>query len=125
MLVANKNEFFNHNCYFFLHLKLNALLFLFIFPVGILAINFLIIVQCTYIEIEQAAKTQAVILSKPVWMWGAEMGANGCGVVIGNEAVFTKLEDCEEKKLLGMDLVRYFTNLDRSPDLSFPRIQLS
>ncbi|XP_073973330.1 secernin-2 [Rhodnius prolixus] len=69
-------------------------------------------VKCTYIEIEQAAKTQAVILSKPVWMWGAEMGANGCGVVIGNEAVFTKLEDCEEKKLLGMDLVRL--GLERS-----------
>jgi secernin len=41
-------------------------------------------------------------------MWGAEMGANANGVVIGNEAVWTKLEsplDCDEK-LLGMDLVR-------------------
>ena len=32
--------------------------------------------QCTYIEIEQAAETLAVVLSKPAWMWGAEMGAN-------------------------------------------------
>jgi hypothetical protein len=41
-------------------------------------------------------------------MWGAEMGANANGVVIGNEAVGTRLEghlDCDEK-LLGMDLVR-------------------
>lgn len=52
--------------------------------------------------------TQAVILSKPAWMWGAEMGANASGVVIGNEAVWTRLNgpsDCNEK-LLGMDLVR-------------------
>ena len=32
--------------------------------------------QCTYIEIDQAAETLAVVLSKPAWMWGAEMGAN-------------------------------------------------
>jgi hypothetical protein len=41
-------------------------------------------------------------------MWGAEMGANASGVVIGNEAVWTRMSDpsdCDEK-LLGMDLVR-------------------
>jgi len=40
-------------------------------------------------------------------MWGAEMGANEFGVVIGNEAVWTR-EPCNghEKSLLGMDLVR-------------------
>ena len=32
--------------------------------------------QCTYIEVEQAPATLGVILSKPSWMWGAEMGAN-------------------------------------------------
>ncbi|KAJ9589848.1 hypothetical protein L9F63_017003 [Diploptera punctata] len=64
--------------------------------------------QCTFIEVEQVEATQAVILSKPAWMWGAEMGANESGVVIGNEAVWTRLsgpEDSDEK-LLGMDLVR-------------------
>jgi len=43
-------------------------------------------VQCTYIQISQITHTFAVILSKPRWMWGAEMGANEHGIVIGNEA---------------------------------------
>lgn len=62
-------------------------------------------VQCTYLEIHQARQTFAVVLSKPRWMWGAEMGANEHGVVIGNEAVWTT-EPCAETGLLGMDLVR-------------------
>uniref|UniRef100_S4RUP7 Secernin 2 n=1 Tax=Petromyzon marinus TaxID=7757 RepID=S4RUP7_PETMA len=41
--------------------------------------------QCTYIEIEQAEITLPVALSKPAWMWGAEMGANDRGVCVGNE----------------------------------------
>lgn len=51
-----------------------------------------------------------MILSKPVWMWGAEMGANECGVVVGNEAIWTIDNDGDHdpnvKRLLGMDLVR-------------------
>lgn len=62
-------------------------------------------VQCTYLEIPQARQSHAVILSKPRWMWGAEMGANGHGVVIGNEAVWTT-QPYAETGLLGMDLVR-------------------
>ena len=61
--------------------------------------------ECTYITIPQVEKTLAVILSVPKWMWGAEMGANECGVVIGNEAVWTK-EPLRNSGLLGMDLVR-------------------
>jgi len=63
------------------------------------------ILQCTYLQIPQARQTNAVILSKPRWMWGAEMGANECGVVIGNEAVWTT-EPYTESGLLGMDLLR-------------------
>ncbi|XP_070565965.1 secernin-3-like [Ptychodera flava] len=64
--------------------------------------------QCTYIEIEQAPHTHAVILSRPSWLWGAEMGANEHGVCIGNEAVWTKLNgpDDRQERLLGMDFVR-------------------
>ena len=62
-------------------------------------------IECTYIEIPQVEKTAAVLLSKPYWMWGAEMGANEHGVAIGNEAVWTKLEYRKEG-LLGMDLLR-------------------
>eukprot|EP00887_Chlorella_sp_A99_P002193 scaffold21.g2193.t1 len=61
--------------------------------------------QCTYISIPQARKTHAVVLSKPTWMWGAEMGANEHGVVCGNEAVWT-VEPEGPPALLGMDLVR-------------------
>ena len=63
------------------------------------------LLQCTYLQIPQPPQTNAVIVSKPHWMWGAEMGANEHGVVIGNEAVWTT-EPYAETGLLGMDLVR-------------------
>lgn len=65
-------------------------------------------VTCTYITIPQAKQTNAVLLSQIDWMWGAEHGANEHGVCIGNEAVWTKVEDEDlaTKRLLGMDLVR-------------------
>jgi len=62
-------------------------------------------VKCTYISIPQASETYAIILSQPWWMWGAEMGVNEYGVVIGNEAVHT-YEPLNESGLLGMDLLR-------------------
>lgn len=64
--------------------------------------------KCTYINIPQVERTHAILLSQIDWMWGAEMGANEFGVVIGNEAVWTKVdeEEDEEEGLLGMDLVR-------------------
>jgi dipeptidase len=62
--------------------------------------------RCTYIDIPQAQRTHAVLLAKPYWIWGAEMGANEHGVVIGNEAVFTKVPHEPEPGLIGMDLLR-------------------
>ncbi|KAM9549573.1 secernin-3 [Guaruba guarouba] len=62
--------------------------------------------ECTYITIEQVEKTCAVVLSRPAWLWGAEMGANEYGVCIGNEAVWGREEVGDEEALLGMDLVR-------------------
>jgi secernin len=63
-------------------------------------------VQCTYIEIPQVEHTYAVLLAKPFWLWGGEMGANEWGVVIGNEAVFSKVPVERKEALLGMDLIR-------------------
>ncbi len=45
------------------------------------------------------------ILSRPVWMWGAEMGVNEKSLTIGNEAVFSK-EKPSKTGLLGMDVLR-------------------
>ena len=75
--------------------------------------------RCTWSEIDQAPRTHAVLLSQPWWMWGAEMGANEHGVVIGNEAVFTRdlLKDRRRPDaLLGMDLLRLGLELAQTAD---------
>ncbi|RVT92275.1 peptidase U34 [Rhodovarius crocodyli] len=63
-------------------------------------------VRCSYIEIDEAPETLPVLLSRPFWCWGAEIGANAAGVVIGNEAVFARIAPNREPALIGMDLVR-------------------
>jgi len=61
--------------------------------------------KTTYITVEQVPETRALLLSRPVWLWGGEMGVNDRGVAIGNEAVFTKGKYGAEA-LTGMDLLR-------------------
>ena len=61
--------------------------------------------QATYLVIDQVRETHEIAISRPTWMWGAEMGANEHGLAIGNEAVFTRVP-VARTGLLGMDLVR-------------------
>lgn len=61
--------------------------------------------KTTYIEIPQVEETNEIVISKPSWMWGCEMGCNEFSVTIGNEAVFTK-EKHGEASLIGMDIIR-------------------
>jgi len=63
-------------------------------------------VRCTYIEIPQSQQTHSVLLSRPFWMWGAEMGINQHGLAVGNEAIFSKIPANKQPALLGMDLLR-------------------
>lgn len=63
-------------------------------------------VECTYRSIPQAPSRNAVLLVKPSWIFGAEMGMNDKGVVIGNEAVFSRAKKTKTPALLGMDLLR-------------------
>ena len=62
--------------------------------------------KLTYITIPDIAETHPVLISRPFWMWGAEMGANSHGVVIGNEALHAKTPAQRKPALTGMDLVR-------------------
>ncbi|MHA2357520.1 MAG: C69 family dipeptidase [Candidatus Heimdallarchaeaceae archaeon] len=62
-------------------------------------------VKCTHISIPQVEETFAVLLMKPYWMFGCEMGTNEFGVTMGNEAVWSK-EPIRKTGLLGMDMMR-------------------
>ncbi len=63
------------------------------------------IVKLTFGEYPQERTTYAVLISRPWWTYGAEMGVNEYGLAIGNVAVFTK-EPYSEEGLLGMDILR-------------------
>jgi len=63
-------------------------------------------VKTTRIEVEQVPHTYAMILSKPSWIWGAEIGINEKGVIIGNESVFSREMRTDTEALLGMDILR-------------------
>ena len=69
-----------------------------------------------YVELGQVPITYAHLGSGPYWCWGYEEGINEYGVVIGNEAIFTRTSRAAAQEfqrgsapafgLLGMDLIR-------------------
>jgi secernin len=63
-------------------------------------------VRLTYEEIDQARETHAVLLSRPHWIWGAEIGTNEHGLTIGNEAIFSRIEASLAEGIIGMDYLR-------------------
>lgn len=63
-------------------------------------------VRVTHTEVPQVSSTNAIVLLKPEWLWGCEMGFNEFGLNIANEAVFTKEKHNKKTGLLGMDIMR-------------------
>ena len=63
-------------------------------------------VPCQFVSIPQVPVTYRHVGSKPHWCWGYEHGFNEHQVVIGNEALHSKLEPAEEPRLIGMELIR-------------------
>jgi len=56
-----------------------------------------------------------VLVSRPAWMWGCEMGVNEHGVAIGNEAVFTRVR-VPKSGYSGMDFQRVALATSRTAD---------
>lgn len=61
---------------------------------------------CQFVEIPQAETTWRHIGSRPYWCWGYEHGFNEHQVVIGNEALPSRLPEVQETRLIGMELLR-------------------
>jgi len=78
--------------------------------------------KCTYITIPQVEETYRVLLAKPFWIWGAEMGTNEYGVTIGNEAVFTRTPYEKQPGLIGMDFLRLALERTRSAEAALQLI---
>ena len=72
-------------------------------------------IRLTHNDIDQVGQTYAVLISRPWWMWGAEMGTNEHGLTIGNEAVFTRRAGDGGGDLTGMDLLRLALERARGP----------
>ena len=79
-------------------------------------------IECTYIKIPDKKKHYAVLLVKPSWTWGAEMGVNEFGVCVGNEAVFTKTKTKKVQSLIGMDFVRLALERSKSAKIAVDEI---
>jgi secernin len=68
--------------------------------------------RCQFVDLPEVAVTYRHIGSRPYWCWGYEHGFNEHQVVIGNEALPSRLPEAAEAKLVGMELIRL--GLERS-----------
>ncbi len=62
--------------------------------------------KMTHLTIPQVKKTYSVVGSRPYWIWGFEMGYNEKGLIIANEAEFSRMDADSEDGILGMDMLR-------------------
>ena len=62
--------------------------------------------RCQFISLPEARITYRHVGSRPHWCWGYEHGFNEHQVVIGNEALPSKLAPAKEPRLVGMEIVR-------------------
>jgi len=64
-------------------------------------------VRTTWAVLPRSGRRRTVLLCRPYWMWGAEMGVNDAGLAIANEAIFARGRRFPMRKApLGMDLLR-------------------
>ena len=61
--------------------------------------------RATHIVLPQARETHEVIIDKSFWTWGGEIGLNGPGLAVGNEAIFSTVGEPGDGLITG-DLLR-------------------
>lgn len=64
------------------------------------------VTRCQFVELPEASVTYQHVGSRPHWCWGYEHGFNEHQVVIGNEALPSRLPEAGEARLIGMELIR-------------------
>jgi len=62
--------------------------------------------RCQFVSLPEAPITYRHVGSRPYWCWGYEHGFNEHQVVIGNEALPSKLAPAAQPRLVGMEVVR-------------------
>jgi secernin len=62
--------------------------------------------RCQFVSFPEVETTFRHVGSQPYWCWGYEHGFNEHQVVIGNEALGSKLDPATEGKLIGMEILR-------------------
>ncbi|MCX6050616.1 MAG: C69 family dipeptidase [Chloroflexi bacterium] len=72
------------------------------------------VVHCQFVTVPQVTTTYRHIGSRPYWCWGYEHGFNEHQVVIGNEALPSKLPEATEPRLVGMEILRLGLERSRS-----------